>query len=118
MSCPNCGSWAVKADRSMGGRMVCGRCGQPLGAQIIPLRRGSRRGRRPGWPLRQTQRLWWWVLGLLVGISGVLAAMDTPRIPWRSPVQAPWGQRQSSSRAPLPWRPSDTANRWSSTHVS
>jgi hypothetical protein len=31
MACPECGSWAVKADRSLSGRMVCGRCGRGLG---------------------------------------------------------------------------------------
>lgn len=31
MACPSCGSWSVKADRSLSGRMVCGRCGRGLG---------------------------------------------------------------------------------------
>ena len=31
MACPSCGSWSVKADRSLSGRMVCGRCGKTLG---------------------------------------------------------------------------------------
>jgi hypothetical protein len=105
MSCPNCGSWAVKADRSLGGRMVCGRCGQILGGQVIPLRRSSRRSGRSPRSLRFTGRLWWWLLGLVLGISGILAALDTPRSPWPSPARIPWGQRGESSTAPTPDHP-------------
>jgi len=68
MACPNCGSWAIKADRSPSGRMVCGRCGEPLG---IGARRrlGSGRGAGQHW------RLW---LGLtaLVAVSAVLAGLQ------------------------------------------
>ncbi len=74
MSCPKCGSWAVKADRSLGGRMVCGRCGEPLGAKVIPLRRSGRRAR---WrPPGQGLGVWWLALILLLGVSGVLAALQ------------------------------------------
>jgi hypothetical protein len=100
MSCPNCGSWAVKADRSLGGRMVCGRCGQILGGQVIPLRRNSRRAGRSQRSLRSAGRLWWWLLGLVLGISGVLAALETPRSPWPAPARIPWGQRGDNSTAP------------------
>ena len=74
MSCPKCGSWAVKADRSLGGRMVCGRCGEPLGAKVIPLRRSRRRQR---WsPSGQGPGIWWLTLLALVGLSGALAALQ------------------------------------------
>jgi hypothetical protein len=93
MSCPNCGSWAVKSDRSLGGRMVCGRCGQPLGGQVIPLRR--RRGKRNG-PFRMdTRRLWGLGLMALVALSGVLAALEPqgarqrPSAPPRRPLVQP-----------------------------
>lgn len=91
MSCPNCGSWAVKADRSLGGRMVCGRCGQPLGGQVIPLRRPGRRGRRG--PLLSLGRVrpWWLALGALLALSATLAGLET--------------RRESLRTAPLPQRP-------------
>lgn len=39
MACPNCGSWTVRADRSLAGRMVCGRCETPLnGGKVLPSR--------------------------------------------------------------------------------
>lgn len=82
MSCPKCGSWAVKADRALGGRMVCGRCGEPLGAKVIPLRRPGRRRR---WlPVEQGPRLWWLGLMALLGLSGVLASLQIDE-PQRQP---------------------------------
>lgn len=64
----------MKADRSLGGRMVCGRCGEPLGAKVIPLRRSGRGGR---WqPRVQGLGGWWLTLLLLLGVSGVLAALQ------------------------------------------
>jgi len=73
MACPNCGSWAVKADRSLAGRMVCARCGQLLA--------GSAQGRRRrglAWPLTgpQLDRRWrsWIALTLLLAVSALLAA--------------------------------------------
>ena len=76
MACPNCGSWAVKADRSLAGRMVCARCGQALG-----LGAGGRgaRGRRLGRPWRS-----WLGLAVLLGVSALLAAQPqglAPRPP-------------------------------------
>ena len=54
--------------------MVCGRCGQPLGAKVIPLRR---RRRWSVWlPELRGGRLWWLVVMLLLGLSGVLAALQ------------------------------------------
>ena len=71
MSCPNCGSWAVKADRSLAGRMVCARCGQLLATQ-------RRLHRRWAWPLAgpQLDRRWrgWLALTLLLAVSALLAA--------------------------------------------
>jgi hypothetical protein len=69
MACPHCGSWAVKADRSLAGRMVCARCGRPLGRgedggarrSLLP----SLRGLRP--------RPWLALLLILLGISTGLA---------------------------------------------
>jgi hypothetical protein len=40
MACPDCGSWTVKADRGLSGRLVCGRCGRPLGIGAARRRRG------------------------------------------------------------------------------
>jgi len=79
MACPKCGSWAVKADRGLGGRMVCGRCGQPLGIGA------QGKGRRVGISRPQKPGLW---LGLtaLVLVSALLAAV-AERAP--SPVERP-----------------------------
>ncbi|KEF41228.1 MAG: hypothetical protein ER33_12365 [Cyanobium sp. CACIAM 14] len=89
MACPNCGSWAVKADRSLAGRMVCARCGEPLG-----IGRGRRIARGPGGgPLGRGSSLtlprrWrlWLGLGALLTVSALLAALPerTPR-----PLQRP-----------------------------
>ena len=53
--------------------MVCGRCGEPLGARVIPLRRSRRRGSLEA---RQGPGLWWLALMALLGVSGVLAALQ------------------------------------------
>lgn len=94
MACPNCGSWAVKADRSLAGRMVCARCGQLLGAAAREKER-----RRLGWPLAGAGPIqhWrgWLGLGLLLAISALLAAQvpegkQRPGSPGRPPfTQAP-----------------------------
>jgi DNA-directed RNA polymerase subunit RPC12/RpoP len=66
VACPSCGSWAVKADRSLAGRMVCARCGQPLG----------RRGMAGGRPRRRPRRWHGWLgLGLVLGVSALLASL-------------------------------------------
>ena len=72
MACPNCGSWAVLADRSLAGRMVCGRCGEPLAKSGRSKSRLSPRLVRA----RRDGRLKFW-LGLmaLVTASAVLAVM-------------------------------------------
>lgn len=75
MACPQCGSWSVRADRSLAGRMVCGRCGTPLqGVQ----RRLPKQG-RGSWR--------WWLLGL-VGAAALLAAL-TPESRVPQPADAP-----------------------------
>ncbi|MCP9915949.1 TFIIB-type zinc ribbon-containing protein [Cyanobium sp. ATX 6F1] len=83
MSCPKCGSWSVRRDRSLAGRMVCGRCGTPLGesaARAAQRGRGQGRLQRLGLRLPQRVPLWGWLLAL-VGLSAVLAAL-----PSRSPL--------------------------------
>ncbi len=53
--------------------MVCGRCGEPLGAKVIPLSRARRRRwRSAGRPLQRR----WLALMALLGLSGVLAALQ------------------------------------------
>ena len=91
MACPNCGSWAVKADRSLAGRMVCARCGQLLGGTA------QRRWRRRwAWPLAgpQLDRRWrgWLALSLLLAVSALLAA------------RVPEGRHQPSGPGTAPQR--------------
>ncbi|MEB3200755.1 MAG: hypothetical protein VKK62_09550 [Synechococcaceae cyanobacterium] len=93
MACPHCGSWAVKADRALAGRMVCARCGQPLGLGAVP-RRGRRWGGRLSLP--RPPRLGLGLgLGVLVLISAGLAALEDFR-PGTAPLpEAPmpdWGR--------------------------
>jgi hypothetical protein len=79
MACPSCGSWSVKADRSLGGRYVCGRCGRPLGMQAE--RQVRRRQGNPG--LRLPRRGWWVALGLLA-LGALFAALEmAPQRPRR-----------------------------------
>lgn len=65
--------------------MVCGRCGEPLGAKVIPLRGSRRRGRwrTPGRGLGA----WKLALLLVLGISGLLAALQIAeeRQRWQPP---------------------------------
>lgn len=69
MACPTCGSWAVKADRSLGGRMVCARCGQPLG---IGAKRLGRRPARVRISAPGRSRLWLGISALVL-VSALLA---------------------------------------------
>jgi len=94
MACPHCGSWAVKADRSLGGRMVCGRCGRPLGRDAERAVRREGRGRSGlSTPARR-----WWGLVLLVAVATALAWLAESRQPafsppgWPNPAQrgTPW----------------------------
>ncbi|MEA5422781.1 hypothetical protein VB716_14500 [Synechococcus sp. CCY9201] len=95
MACPSCGSWAVRADRSLAGRMVCGRCGRPLTGTVVELEQHRRR--RRGWmrllprlPRRNLSRRWWALIALLA-ISALLATLpeqpSRPRAP--SPIGTP-----------------------------
>lgn len=93
MACPHCGSWAVRSDRALAGRLVCGRCGQPLG-----LAAGSRgRAQRPsvGIGLNERQRLGLIVLGL-VAISAILAGLDHGAVREQRPPR--WGDGSHWSR--------------------
>ena len=65
MACPHCGSWAVRADRSLAGRSVCGRCGRPLQG-VKAARQGA--GRRRGGAFSRLRGAW------RLGLLGVLAA--------------------------------------------
>jgi hypothetical protein len=79
MACPNCGSWAVKADRSLAGRMVCARCGEPLGiGRARRLARGAGRGRGRALVLPRRWRLWL-ALGALLTVSALLASVSERR---------------------------------------
>ncbi|MFY8149077.1 MAG: hypothetical protein ACOVNL_07650 [Prochlorococcaceae cyanobacterium] len=74
MACPTCGSWAVRADRSLAGRMVCGRCGRPLTGTVVDLERHRRRRQRwRGLPTLPRLRRRWWILAALLTVSALLA---------------------------------------------
>lgn len=92
MACPSCGSWAVKADRSLAGRMICARCGHPLGLGVSAS--VTRRRRRVALVLPKRWRIWLSLAGL-VGVSAVLAAQGpTPdlRLPPPPGLESPPGQ--------------------------
>ncbi len=90
MACPHCGSWSVKADRSLAGRLVCGRCARPLGVAQAPRRRRPR-SRRSGVPLGMG-------LAALVVLAALLAAWEQQRVRFRVP---PGGLApQSQTRSP------------------
>ncbi|MFN9622837.1 MAG: hypothetical protein ACK587_08410 [Cyanobacteriota bacterium] len=99
MACPSCGSWAVKADRSLAGRMVCARCGQALGLGVR-TGAGRRRG-RPRLVLPKRWRLWLGVTGL-VGVSALLAAQAPPPV---DQLPLPPAQPNSPFGAGQPERP-------------
>lgn len=93
MACPHCGSWSVKADRSLAGRLVCGRCGRPLQGVTASGRRPSapRRLFRPGRPSRGLR----WLLLLLALSAGLAWLAEAPpqqRLPAADPVERlqPW----------------------------
>ena len=66
MACPRCGSWSVRSDRSLAGRMVCGRCGTALPGV------GSRG--RGVWPVLSRGGPWrWWFAAVLILAAGLAA---------------------------------------------
>jgi hypothetical protein len=85
MACPHCGSWAVKADRSLAGRMVCARCGRPLGRTAERVARSSSTG--CFWSVGRAGR--WWALALLLAISASLAWLAEGRQPLLPPSSQP-----------------------------
>jgi ribosomal protein S27AE len=93
MACPHCGSWSVRADRSLGGRLVCGRCGRPLQG-VKPGRQpsGGRRGLVGGPAFRFP-----WRLGLLVLVAAAaaLAALQ-PTVQQQQPL--PFSRERSLLR--------------------
>ncbi|CAK6699904.1 hypothetical protein VB734_03260 [Synechococcus sp. BA-124 BA4] len=94
MSCPRCGSWEVRRDRSLAGRMVCGRCSLPLGAGATPRAGGFRRLSRLGGDRLGQRRSWLLPVVLLLGLSAVLAWLsEQPQ-----PSRAPFAQEQERLR--------------------
>jgi hypothetical protein len=98
MACPDCGSWTVKADRGLSGRLVCGRCGRPLGIGASRRRRG-RFFFTPPW--RGGARLppWLALVGLLCAGTLLTALVERPGgggVPmWPSPDRSDPGPRES-----------------------
>ena len=78
MACPNCGSWSVRADRSLGGRMVCGRCGSPIGGSAAQGRRSwfQSRGRKQAIPALSKLAAGWWGLIALGALGAGLAWLE------------------------------------------
>jgi len=81
MACPNCGSWSVRADRSLGGRMVCGRCGSPIGGSAAQGRRSwfQSRGRKQPIPALSKLAAGWWGLIALGALGAGLAWLEPNR---------------------------------------
>ena len=67
--CARCGSTSFRADRSLGGRLVCSHCGVPADQEV---RRSSGRGR----PMRSSgtssSGIWFWILLALLALGLVL----------------------------------------------
>ncbi len=78
MSCPRCGSWSVRRDRSLAGRMVCGNCSLPLGPNAS--RGGAPRSGLPRLGGLSRLRSWRWTLPLgLLLVSAYLAHVSADR---------------------------------------
>jgi len=89
MACPNCGSWSVRADRSLAGRMVCGRCGSPLAGTGRQGRRSRHqpRGRMGPIPALLSQLKPGWIgLLILVALGAGLALLEPPQGRQGSPI--------------------------------
>ncbi|MCS5705238.1 hypothetical protein NZK27_03435 [Synechococcus sp. FGCU-3] len=94
MACPHCGSWSVKADRSLAGRLVCGRCGRPLGVKASKCAARSGKPRRLHLPVLGVS--WWGWLIALVAVSATLASLQAPPR-WALPPSP-------ETPSALPWR--------------
>ena len=81
MACPNCGSWSVRADRSLAGRLVCGRCGSPLSGSRQQGGRSHSRRRAGPRPMAVLARLKpaWWGLVVLLALGAGLALLEPPQ---------------------------------------
>lgn len=90
----------MKADRGLAGRMVCARCGHPLGLGVAASRSRGRRRRGLAWPRRWRG---WLALAGLLGVSAALAAQapapdgrDAPPGLPSSPRGVGWPPRSGS----------------------
>jgi hypothetical protein len=99
MACPNCGSWAVRADRSLAGRLVCARCGEPLGIRAERSGAFLRRGRTGRGGGQRGLRLG---LVALVVISAILAALPQRNAP--TPTRERFDPAGARTRSPVPIR--------------
>jgi hypothetical protein len=88
MACPHCGSHELRADRSLAGRLVCGRCGRPHTS------RAPRHRPRSGRPNRSRRR-WNLLLGLVVAIAALVALRQAANL--RS-----WPGPQPPQQQPVP----------------
>ena len=67
--CVRCGSTSFRADRSLGGRLVCSYCGIPADQ---PGRRSNSGGRRSGVATQGAGGLWFWILLALIAFVVVM----------------------------------------------
>ena len=97
MACPNCGSWSVRADRSLAGRMVCGRCGSPLAGRAAQGRRSKpqQRARNPFNPSFTMRSPGWWGLIGLLALGAGLAWLEAPPGRQDSPLPGKGIDRQN-----------------------
>ncbi len=112
MACPNCGSWSLRADRSLGGRMVCGRCGSPLAGSAAQGRRSrfQSRGRKQPIPALSKGFPGWWGLVALVALSAGLAWIEPPRDQPDNPL--PGRGFSTQNLIPRAKRPPDWPGLW------
>jgi len=113
MACPNCGSWSVRSDRSLAGRMVCGRCGSPLVGNGAQARRSrsKRRSLKQTIPALSTFSPGWWGLIALLALGAGLAWLEPPQGRQASPLPG-WGfdsrnllpQTKAPSAPPAVWQ--------------
>ena len=76
----------MKADRSLAGRLVCGNCGQPLGAKGVTRRRSGAGRRRSRW-------IWIWPVAAVLGLSALLASREQRREVQPQPQSQPLSQQ-------------------------